>query len=455
MKRSSGRHLKHGADEKDPGALTYKILDQDFPLCSNSLSLVIGGTGSGKSYFTYNYLLPAYIEHFEVKWVIICSKTASCDTTLQRALAKCGAGVIIDSNISSLFQTAQKIRAQAIKTEYIRFLAKHKDPEETGIAELKQKIVKMKTYPALQEELRDLMKILENICDPDNYTVIPKFSNKEQAFMEGERFKHTYIKPDREELEKGRREVYKNKIDPETDKKYPMAEPTKDDLSESNPEDTESTDNDDACIQLLTLENTVVNKIAEDNKYDDDDSDPEKTTIELSYAIIVKSHSGHKIGKERTKQLINKRIKANLQNLLIAGEEVYGPEYQPILLVVDDNAVSSELSNPNSAFTQLCLTRRHLHCNIVILVQGVTYINTSIRRNATSMHLLPTMSGEDLKLIEKRLPKGLINDELASRYLSNTQHGTRDQQMTHIFMASNPSSIVDGLPDCISQFKLK
>ncbi|MGM9858775.1 MAG: hypothetical protein ACI311_05980, partial [Bacilli bacterium] len=106
-------------------------------------------------------------------------------------------------------------------------------------------------------------------------------------------------------------------------------------------------------------------------------------------------------------------MKQNVENLYIASLEVFGPIHQPILIIVDDNAVNSELSNPRSNFTQLCITRRHLHCSILILVQSVTFINTNIRRNATSYHLLPTMSSEGLKLIEKRLPRSLLDGELA------------------------------------------
>lgn len=433
---------------EDPGSLSFKTLDTDFPLCSNCLALVIGGTGSGKSYFTYNYVLPTYIEHFDVKWIMICSKTAACDATLQAALAKCRANVIIDSRIERLFDTAQLIRAQSMKVKFVERLIKAKNPKKE-LEVIKKEIVKMKTYPTMQNELRDLVSVLKTITDPENYFVTRK---GEDAFgdIEGEknaRFEHTYIKKTQEQREK---EYRKRKPEDEA-KRWPMNDDSDkekeiDDLLSS------SSDNEDACIQVVNLENPVLTQIAVENKYDDSESDPEKAAIELSFGIIV--HSDHKINKEESYRLILKRIRENLTNYLIAGVAVFGEDYQPIFIIVDDNAVSHELSNPNSQFTQLCLTRRHLHCNIVILVQGVTYINTSIRRNATSMHLLPTMSNEDLKLIEKRLPKGLINTELADRYLQNTQHGIRDQQMTHIFMATNPSMIVDGLPDSITQYKL-
>lgn len=422
----------------DPSALNFKILDKDFPLCSNCLSLTIGGTGSGKSYFTYNYFLPAYIDYFKVKWVLVCSKTAGCDATLRAALDKCGANVIIDPSLTKLFNTAQQIRAQALKTEFLKKLNKAKNYDNV-IEELKKQITQMKTYPTMQAEARDMMKIIEGITDPDNYTIIPKFEPNESHPDKEDRYIDKYaskiIRDDRNSIEWHYRA---NPDNPE-------------DKDSSVPSDSNlSSENDDACVQVIRLENPVLTKIAQDNKYSESESDPEQTTIELSFAIILKN----KPSKSLETKLKKQRMKHNLKNLLIAAKDVYGPEYQPSLIIVDDNAVSSELSNQNSSFTQLCLTRRHLHCNINILVQGVTYLNTSLRRNATSYHLLPTMSEEDIKLIEKRLPKGLNQGELEDRYVENTQAKERSQQMTHIFIAANPPKIIDGLPDCIEQYKL-
>lgn len=433
--------------EEDKGSLNYRVLDPEFPLCSNCLSLVIGGTGSGKSYLVYNFFLPLYIEYFDVKWLLICSKTASCDATLQKALDKCSANIIIDSNLSKMFELIQSIRAQAIKTEYIRRLLESKDPAQE-LKEIKKLIVKMKTYPTMQQELRNLVEILEQIVDYDNYNVI--FKDNFEKESEGPGFTKMYIKEDPEEKQLWKKGKIKSKYDPAKEASYPLPEPSKDDLSVTDPS---SSDNDEACVQVINVENPVVTKIAIENKYKESESDPEKTSIEFSYGIILNG-ARRKLSEAQSKRLIIQRMKYNLENFLIAAEEIYGPEYQPVFLVVDDNAVSSELSNQNSSFTQLCLTRRHLHCNVVILVQGVTYINTSLRRNATSYHLLPTMSDEDLKLIEKRLPKGLLNTELAERYLQNTQKEDRTQKMTHIFTASNPSLIIDGCPDCLLQYKL-
>ena len=149
-------------------------------------------------------------------------------------------------------------------------------------------------------------------------------------------------------------------------------------------------------------------------------------------------------------------MKENVENLAIATEEVFGTEYQPILIVVDDNAVNNELSNPRSSFTQLCITRRHLHCSLVVLVQSVTFVNTNLRRNATSYHLLPTMSPEDLKLIRKRLPIKLRQngETLEDRYIRNIENPDRTQKMTHVFTTNPYDILVDGCPDCVTQYKI-
>ena len=130
--------------KEDFSSLTYKIFDKkDFPLVSNGLALIIGGAGSGKSYFMYNYLLSVYIEYFKVKHIMICSKTAACDMTLQKSLHSYGddLNIIIDSDMGKLFDTAQLIRAQAIKTKWCQRLSKCK---ATTIDKFRLKIRELK-----------------------------------------------------------------------------------------------------------------------------------------------------------------------------------------------------------------------------------------------------------------------------------------------------------------------
>lgn len=436
----------------DPSALNFHTFDSDFPLCTNCLALTIGGTGSGKSFFTYNFFLPIYAENFGVQWLIICSKTAGCDATLRAALAKNNVEIIIDPDISRLFTTTQEIRAQALKMDFLeqiyKSFKKGAQSYKHTIEKIKHEVTQLRTYPVMQQELRDFLATVEAITDEDNYVVIVNNANFDDT-AEGrpsedrylDRYASKIIRDDRKALydhfkvNATHRETGDSEVDNYTaDGEDPLS----------------SEDDNDACIQMIELENPVAKKIAQDNKYDDKESDPEPVTLELNFGVVLK----RKAAKNLQEKLVHQRILYNLTNFAEAAKEVYGAKYQPVLIIVDDNAVSSELSNQNSRFTQLCLTRRHLHCNVNILVQGVTYLNTSLRRNATSYHLLPTISEEDLKLIEKRLPKGLMEGELAERYIANTRAKDRTQRMTHIFIASNPPVIVDGLPDCALQYKI-
>ena len=45
------------------------------------LAVLCGSANSGKSYYTYKYLLPAYIKNNAVKTILICSRTGRYDST--------------------------------------------------------------------------------------------------------------------------------------------------------------------------------------------------------------------------------------------------------------------------------------------------------------------------------------------------------------------------------------
>ena len=449
--------------KEDFASLTYKIFDKkDFPLVSNGLALIIGGAGSGKSYFMYNYLLSIYIEYFKVKHIMICSKTAACDMTLQKSLRRYNddLNIIIDSDMGKLFDTAQLIRAQAIKTQWCQRLTKCKattvDKFKLKIRELKNEILSMKSYPTIQTELRNFLdNVLQPIFEEDNYHIINKAKFEDPK-------RHNVLGPSGQDTLDG---MYIKKI---RDKKGNLL--TDEDLLKAENEDffidnsdfssdSDDSDNDHACTQLIVLNNPITDQNLKEKIYDDkDQEDYEKRedncVLEISYGIIVHSH--RQMPKNIKEKFVVRRMKENVENLAIATEEVFGTEYQPILIVVDDNAVNNELSNPRSSFTQLCITRRHLHCSLVVLVQSVTFVNTNLRRNATSYHLLPTMSPEDLKLIRKRLPIKLRQngETLEDRYIRNIENPDRTQKMTHVFTTNPYDILVDGCPDCVTQYKI-
>ena len=450
-------------NKEDFSSLTYNIFDlKDFPLVNNSLALIIGGAGSGKSYFTYNYLLSIYVEYFKVQHVLICSKTAACDSTLQKALANFdNLNIVIDSDMEKLFGTAQLIRAQALKTLWCEQLATSRSNNSlksigNHIRKLKNEILSMKSYPILQQELRTFLdKTLDPIFDVENYHIInkSKYSNPRIHNVLGpsgkDQLDNMYIKKVRDK--QGNLLKEEDILDDENKKAQDFFYDNSD-----FSDDSEDSDNDYASVQTVVLNNPITEQNLKELIYDEKDQEDydkreDNCVIELSYGIVV--HAKTKLSEAARERLIVKRMKENIVNLMYAAKEVYGDIFQPILIIVDDNAVNTELSNPRSSFSQLCITRRHLHCNIIILAQSVTYINTTIRRNATSYHLLPTMSSEDLKLIEKRLPEGIMSGELRTRYLRNIQNPDRTQKMTHVFNVNPYNKVIDGCPDCVSQFK--
>lgn len=454
--------------KEDFASLTSEIFDEsDFPLVNNGLLLVIGGAGSGKSYFMYNYLLTIYVDFFLTRHILICSKTAACDSTLQKSLSffkrykSDSINIIIDSDMAKLFDTAQLIRAQAIKTQWCKRLYQLKNPSikkyRLEIRKLKNEILSMKSYPTIQNELRTFLdNILEPIFEEDNYHIInkEKFEDPKKHNVLGpsgfDTLDNMYIKKLRDK--KGNlltdEDIIKN--EDEGDNSFIL------DNSDFS-SDSDDSDNDHACVQTVILNNPITDQNLKEMIYDEKDQEEyekreDNCVIELSYGIVIRSK--RQLNKKLKDKLISKRMRQNVENLLLASMEVFGPIHQPILIIVDDNAVNTQLSNPRSSFTQLCITRRHLHCSIVVLVQSVTFVNTNIRRNATSYHLLPTMSSEDLKLIEKRLPRGLLDGELADRYIKNIQNPDRTQKMTHIFNVNPYNMICDGCPDCVLQYKV-
>ena len=64
----------------------YYIFDEEYPLHNCLLGVICGSTNSGKSYFTYKYILPAYIKDGAIKTILICSRTGKYDQTTSSLL---------------------------------------------------------------------------------------------------------------------------------------------------------------------------------------------------------------------------------------------------------------------------------------------------------------------------------------------------------------------------------
>ena len=73
-------------EKENKSALNYYIFDEEYPLHNCLLGVICGSTNSGKSYFTYNYILPAYIKGGAIKTILICSRTGKYDQTTSSLL---------------------------------------------------------------------------------------------------------------------------------------------------------------------------------------------------------------------------------------------------------------------------------------------------------------------------------------------------------------------------------
>ena len=139
--------------------LCYWIFNQEYPLHNCLLGVVCGSTNSGKSYFTYKYILPAYIKNNAVKTILICSRTGKYDATTAAELdAPIYKNVAIDFvKIEETYERCQLIRSNAIINEYIEKFMNAKNDDEVGslLKKLKKTI---KTVSDLQIIHNELLK---------------------------------------------------------------------------------------------------------------------------------------------------------------------------------------------------------------------------------------------------------------------------------------------------------
>lgn len=400
--------------KKDPSDLLAKIFDDSYPLNNHTLSIILGGSGSGKSYFCYNVLTPLYIDNFDIYHLLICSKTAKCDKTLDSSLKTLEKEYpylnIKLVNLKNVVKRAEEIRAKALRAEYLEEIYKINDYEKTIKfidKEIEGKMKSMKQFPNIQNELYLFIDDLRQLLDPTNYN-IKEINRKE---LQGGDISSS----DSDEYEMNK-EIYKN------------------------PENYD--------IHYLTYYHGLgINKKVFENKVT-------QPTIEIDYKgkeflenYEWENEVNNKILNFTRKEIIKPRL----------HEAVFGPPQQPILIIIDDNVGDNELSNPKSMLTQLIYLRRHLHCSLFILSQSATGINTNIRRNTNSFHLLPSISNADLKLINDRLPAQLGLSDIKDNYLCNCENKDRNQRMTSLFCVFPNNKIVDGAPPPVYEYydKLK
>lgn len=145
--------------------LCYWVFDDEYPLHNCLLGVVCGSTSSGKSYFTYKYILPAYIKNNAVKTILICSRTGKYDATTAAELDNpVYKDVAIDFvKIDDTYQRCQLIRSNAIINEYIEMFMKAKS-EDDIVKILKKLRGLMKSSSELEVIHNELKKFYGYVC---------------------------------------------------------------------------------------------------------------------------------------------------------------------------------------------------------------------------------------------------------------------------------------------------
>lgn len=403
--------------KRNPADLLSRIFHKDYPLNANTLSIVVGGAGSGKSYFCYNILLPIYLDHFDIYNLIICSRTAKCDATLNDALGDLERKYPHISaemlELRELTGRCEEIRARAIKAEQlmkISRMASYREIEKYANGDLESTMDSMTDFEGIQSELYLFLDDLRLLLDFDSYII--QDTNKPQK-KDGE--------DDGESSSSSSDDDGEVKLDFEREK---------------------TPDPEDFDINYVThTQGLCINrKVFQDDKY--------KPRVEVDW-------EGRELTREEYEEKAERGIYEWLRKHIIKPRmkaEHYGPPAQPILAIVDDSVGDAELSNPKSKLTQMLFLRRHLHCAVFILSQSTIGINTNIRRNANSFHLLPSLSAADLDLINFRLPAHFDSRALREHYISNNQNGDRNQTMTSLFCVYPHDKLVDGAPPCVLKY---
>ncbi len=144
-------------EKENKSALNYYIFDKEYPLHNCLLGVICGSTNSGKSYFTYKYILPAYIKDGAIKTILICSRTGKYDQTTSSLLDDpIYKDVCIDFvKIDETYERCQLIRSNAIINEYIDKFMNVKNEEEISslLKKLKSLIKSSSELNVIHDEL--------------------------------------------------------------------------------------------------------------------------------------------------------------------------------------------------------------------------------------------------------------------------------------------------------------
>lgn len=403
-------------NKKNPADLLSKIYDPEYPLNANTLSIIVGGAGSGKSYFCYNVLARIYLDHFDVYHFLICSKTAKCDATLNEALEGFEKDYPYMQTelipLRELTKRCETIRANAIKSEQLIKISKlktYKDLRNYLDNDLERLMTSMASFEIIQSELYLFIDDMRALLDYDNYHI--KDINQSLEYIKKHHFNKDAITAD---------PYFNGDFEEEP--------------SHQDPEDYDI--NYTTHNQGLGLNKQVL--FAEETK-----------------PHLVIDWEGKEINEEEYEKLCQREIFKWIRKNVIkprVKSEFYGPPTQPILAIVDDNVGDRELTNPRSSLTQLLYLRRHLHLSVFILAQTLTGINTNIRRNTNVFHLLPSLSVADLETITFRVPANFSIKDLREQYNENNENKDRNQCMTSLFCVYPHNKIINGAPPCVLKY---
>ena len=158
-------------EKENKSALNYYIFDKEYPLHNCLLGVICGSTNSGKSYFTYKYILPAYIKDGAIKTVLICSRTGKYDQTTSSLLddpiyKNCCIDFV---DLEDTYERCQLIRSNAIINEYIDKFMNVKNEEEISslLKKLKNLIGSSSKMNVIHDELSKFYSYVSGFISVD------------------------------------------------------------------------------------------------------------------------------------------------------------------------------------------------------------------------------------------------------------------------------------------------
>ena len=162
-------------EKENKSAYNYYIFDEEYPLHNCLLGVICGSTNSGKSYFTYKYILPAYIKGGAIKTILICSRTGKYDQTTSSLLDDpIYKDVCIDFvKPDETYERCQLIRSNAIINEYIDKFMNVKNEQEISslLKKLKSLMKSSSELNVIHDELSKFYSYVSGFISIDVETV--------------------------------------------------------------------------------------------------------------------------------------------------------------------------------------------------------------------------------------------------------------------------------------------